>query len=41
MKEYNYKGELDFDGEYLNGRRWKGRGKEYYDNGILFLKENI
>ena len=27
-------GELIFEGEYLNGER-NGKGKEYYDNGIL------
>ena len=29
MKEYNSKGELIFEGEYLNDKRWKGKGKEY------------
>jgi len=29
-----------FEGEYLN-REKNGKGKEYYDNGKLNLKENI
>ena len=24
-----------FEGEYLNGKRWNGKGKEYNDNGEL------
>ena len=24
--------------EYLNGERWKGKGKEYSDNGILLFE---
>ena len=40
-KEYNSKGKLQFEGEYLNGI---GQGKEYYSNGNLkyegqYLKE--
>ena len=34
IKEYNYKGILIFDGEYLNGMK-NGKGKEYDDNGKL------
>ena len=34
IKEYSSKGELIFEGEYLNGER-NGKGKEYYKNGIL------
>ena len=34
VKEYYDNGELEFKGEYLNGKR-NGKGKEYYDNGIL------
>ena len=26
-KEYDYEGNLEFDGEYLNGKKWNG--KEY------------
>jgi len=32
IKEYNDKGILIFEGEYLNGKK-NGSGKEYYDNG--------
>ena len=31
-KEYNDKGKLIFDGEYLNGDRWNGEGEEYEKN---------
>ena len=31
IKEYNEDGELEFEGEYLNGKRWNGKGKDYYD----------
>ena len=24
-----------FEGEYLNGKRWNGKGKEYYPNDKL------
>ena len=34
IKEYDYYGNLIFEGEYLNGKR-NGKGKEYYDNGEL------
>ena len=34
VKGYNFLGELEFEGEYLNGKRC-GKGKEYYDNGKL------
>ena len=33
-KEYNYNGELKFEGEYLNGER-NGKGTEYYNNGKI------
>ena len=28
-KEYSINGELKFEGEYLNGKRWNGKVKEY------------
>ena len=31
VKQYDYEGDLIFEGEYLNGLRY-GKGKEYYDN---------
>jgi antitoxin component YwqK of YwqJK toxin-antitoxin module len=37
-REYNYKGKLVFEGEYLNGER-NGKGIEYYSNGKKNLKE--
>ena len=36
-KEYNYNGELLFEGEYINGIR-NGKGKEYYSNGNLLFE---
>ena len=33
-KEYNYKGKLKFEGEYINGKR-NGKGKEYNYKGEL------
>ena len=35
-KEYNYNGDLLFEGEYLKGKR--GKGKEY-DGKLLFERE--
>ena len=40
-KEYNYKGILIFEGEYLNGKR-NGKGKEYYyDEKLKFEGEYL
>ena len=36
MKEYNYNGNILFDGEYLNGKK-NGKGKEYDDHGIIYF----
>ena len=36
VKEYNYKGKLEFEGEYLNGKR-NGKGKEYNYKLIFFI----
>ena len=33
-KEYNFEGELEYEGEYKNEKR-NGKGKEYYYNGQL------
>ena len=33
--EYDKGEALIFDGEYINGKRWKGKGKEYFLNGKL------
>ena len=35
VKEYNKDGKLIFIGEYLNGKRWNGKGKEYDYAGKL------
>ena len=38
-KEYNEENNLIFDGEYLDGKRWKGKAKEYdEDTGKLILE---
>ena len=34
VKEYNDKGKLIFEGEYLNSKE-NGKGKEYYDYGTI------
>ena len=34
-KEYYDNGKLEFEGVYLNGKKWNGKGKENYDNGKL------
>ena len=41
IEEYNKKGDIIFEGEYLNGKRWKGKGKEYNDDDFYYLKANI
>ena len=39
IKEYNYNGQLKFEGEYINGER-NGKGKEYnYDGKLIFEGE--
>ena len=37
-KEYYKNGELIFEGEYLNGKRWNGKGKEYDNKGRVKFK---
>ena len=37
-KRISKNGELEFEGEYLNGNRWNGKGKEYNDNGELIFE---
>ena len=34
-KEYNQVNEIEFEGEYNNGKRWNGKGSEYGLNGNL------
>ena len=36
----SFKGELEFDGEYLNGKR-NGKGKEYCDDDLIFDGEYL
>ena len=36
IKEYSI---LIFDGEYLNGKRWNGKGIEYDDDKLKFEGE--
>ena len=38
FKEFNYNGELIFEGEYLLGER-NGTGKEFYENKLSFEGE--
>ena len=42
IKEYNYYGKLEFEGEYLNGER-NGKGKEYnyFDGELIFEGEYL
>ena len=41
VKEYNYDGIIEFEGEYLNGKR-NGKGKEYnYDGTLKFEGEYL
>ena len=39
MKEYDCYGKLLFEGEYLNGKKWNGKGKEHIDNNKQFSFE--
>ena len=46
VEEYDYYCSPDYDkgcliGEYLNGRKWKGKGKEFYPDKKIFSKENM
>jgi len=34
-KEYNKSGEIIFEGEYLNGKRWNGNGKEFKHGKLI------
>ena len=36
--EYNYDGKLKFEGEYLNGKKWNGKGYDKNKNVIYELK---
>ena len=39
-KEYDYLGELIFEGEYLNGEK-NGKGKEYRNGKLIFEGEYL
>ena len=42
VKEYNDNGELIFEGEFLNGKRWNGKAKEFnYFRELIFEDEYI
>ena len=38
IKEYSYEAKLEYEGEYLNGKR-NGKGKEYNDGRLKFEGE--
>ena len=40
IKEFDDNFKLIFEGEYLNGKR-NGKGKEFDQNGKVFMKENF
>ena len=40
VKEYYHTGNLEFEREYLNGKR-NGKGKEYWNDGKLMFNVNI
>ena len=37
-KEFDRKGNIIFEGEYLRGRRWNGKVKEFNYNGKLIYE---
>ena len=39
-KDYDYAGNLEYEGEYLNGKK-HGKGKEYIDGELMFEGEFI
>ena len=41
MKEYNLKNELIFEGEFLQGHKWKGKGKEYFEDSCAIEKSSM
>ena len=38
MEKEKNNGILEFEGEYLNGKRWNGKVKEYNDYGDLIFE---
>ena len=41
IEEDKYNGEIKFEGEYLNGKKWNGKRKEYNDNGKLIFEDEF
>ena len=37
-KEHKVPGKYIFEGEYIDGKQWKGKFKKYNDNNILFIE---
>ena len=37
-KEYYIDGKLEYEGEYLCGKKWNGKGKEYNYYGLLIFE---
>ena len=35
-KEYNYNGQLEFEGEYLNDEKWNGKFRNVFNNEIIY-----
>ena len=40
VKEYNYEGDLEFEGDYLNGEK-NGKGNEYNNGKLIFEGEYL
>ena len=38
-KEYYYNSKLKFEGEYLNGKKWNGKGYNYKGNMLFEIKD--
>ena len=36
-----FSGELEFEGVFLKGKKWNGKGKCYNENFIIYMKENF
>ena len=39
VKEYDFEGKLNFEGEYKNGKKWNGKGYDKNNNVIYEIKE--
>ena len=38
VKEYDSKGNLEFEGEYFNGKKWNGNVKEYISEEYIIFE---